>query len=127
MLLCSSRKPAGRVQWHISTGGSAGIAVGDDAESFPFHNASDCWLNNNLVPCAQLRAEAFEAAMAADESAAEAARRAALAEMLLLWGGPLMRLRPLAQAAELAAGGRLERLAKGTELPPSAGGTAPAL
>lgn len=69
----------------------------------------------------QLRADAFEAAMAVDESAAEAARRAALAETLLLWGGPLMRLRPLAQAAELVASGHLERLAKGTELPPSAG------
>ena len=69
----------------------------------------------------QFQPESFEAAMATSSKAADAAREAALAETLLLWGGPLVHLRPLLQVAELVAAGRLERVARGATLRPSPG------
>ena len=59
--------------------------------------------------------------MATSAKAADAAQEAALAETLLLWGGPLLRLRLLLQVAELVAAGRLERSAHGAVLQPSPG------
>lgn len=74
------------------------------------------------VLCAlQFQLGAVEAAMATSAKAADAAQEAALAETLLLWGGPLLRLRPLLQVAELVAAGRLERTAHGALLTPSPG------
>jgi hypothetical protein len=78
------------------------------------------------VLCAsQFQPGAFEAAMATSAKAADAAQEAALAETLLLWGGPLLRLRPLLQVAELVAAGRLERVAHGAVLTPSPGAPVP--
>ena len=59
--------------------------------------------------------------MATSAKAADAAQEAALAETLLLWGGPLLRRRPLLQVAELVAAGGLERSAQGAVLKPSPG------
>jgi hypothetical protein len=74
------------------------------------------------VLCAsQFQPGAVEAAMATSARAAEAAQEAALAETLLLWGGPLLRLRPLLQVAELVAAARLERTSHGAVLQPSPG------
>lgn len=69
----------------------------------------------------QLQENALQTITRSSAKAGEAAQRAALAEALLLWGRPLLRLRPLAQAAELVAGGHLERLARGAPLLPAAG------
>ncbi len=50
-------------------------------------------------PFSQLAPAAFEAALQASSEAAHAARQAVLAEMLLLWGGPMFALRTLPQVA----------------------------